>query len=112
VTENGVATDDDEVRQRYLIEHIHELEKARQDGYDIRGYFHWTLVDNFEWSSGYTQKYGLYSLDRDSHQIVPKPSAMLYKSIIADHLSQEGGDSNSVGNQDSTTTNLMELPVR
>jgi beta-glucosidase len=51
----------------------------------VRGYFHWSLVDNFEWSEGWHLQFGLYELDRSTGQRHARPSAELYRQIIADH---------------------------
>ena len=51
----------------------------------MRGYFHWTLVDNFEWAEGYNAKFGLYSLNVETRELLPKPSAELYRKYIAEH---------------------------
>lgn len=75
VTENGIATDDDKRRIAYIDGALAALRKAKADGIDIRGYFHWSLLDNFEWTAGYTQKFGLVSVDRKSFTRIPKPSA-------------------------------------
>ncbi len=56
-----------------------------QQGYDVRGYFHWSLVDNFEWSEGWHLRFGLYQLDEATQQRIPRPSAEIYRQIIADN---------------------------
>ena len=56
-----------------------------QQGYDVRGYFHWSLVDNFEWSEGWHLRFGLYELDRATGERHARPSAELYRQIIADN---------------------------
>jgi beta-glucosidase/6-phospho-beta-glucosidase/beta-galactosidase len=64
ITENGIADADDDQRPGYLVQHLAVLEDAIADGVaDVRGYYHWSLVDNFEWSSGYYPKFGLFSFD-------------------------------------------------
>lgn len=63
VTENGVATPDGTFRARYIISHLRELLRAIRDGYDVRGYLHWSLIDNFEWVEGFKQRFGLYTVD-------------------------------------------------
>jgi beta-glucosidase len=63
VTENGIADASDSQRSRYVVEHVEALERARTDGADIRGYLHWTLMDNFEWIRGYGPKFGLLQVD-------------------------------------------------
>lgn len=75
VTENGIATDDDTRRVAYIDGALAALQKAKADGVDIRGYFHWSLLDNFEWTAGYAQKFGLVAVDRKTFVRTPKPSA-------------------------------------
>jgi beta-glucosidase len=63
ITENGVATMDEELRQKYLSEHLSALAEAIGKQVDVRGYFYWSLIDNFEWSEGMTKRFGLVSVD-------------------------------------------------
>jgi beta-glucosidase len=63
VTENGVADTAGDKRGRYLAQHMDALERASRDGVDVRGYMHWSLMDNFEWEQGYAAKFGLFSVD-------------------------------------------------
>ncbi len=81
ITENGVGTDDDAKRREYLTAHVHQVALARREGWDVRGYFFWSLVDNFEWARGYDVRYGLYALDPESGALVPKPSAALFRDL-------------------------------
>lgn len=85
VLENGTADarDDDRLRQRLLVEHVREMWLARRDGVDVRGYFHWSLVDNFEWAEGFDARFGLVRVDyRDGFRRTPRKSAELYSRII------------------------------
>ncbi len=75
VTENGIATDDDSRRIAYIDAALTSLREAKAEGIDIRGYFHWSLLDNFEWTAGYAQKFGLVAVDRLTFRRTPKPSA-------------------------------------
>jgi beta-glucosidase len=75
VTENGIATDDDTRRVAYIDGALAALRQAKADGVDVRGYFHWSLLDNFEWTAGYAQKFGLVTVDRKTFARTPKPSA-------------------------------------
>ena len=63
VTENGMADHTGERRPYYLQSHLYAVEQARAKGADVRGYFHWSLLDNFEWAEGYEPKFGLFSVD-------------------------------------------------
>jgi beta-glucosidase len=86
VTENGIATNDDARRVAYIADALDELRKARADGVDIRGYFHWSLLDNFEWTSGYEQRFGLIAVNRQTFERTPKPSAYYLGSIAKKDL--------------------------
>jgi beta-glucosidase len=75
VTENGMATDDDEARIAYTSAALEGLESCIDDGIDLRGYIHWTLLDNFEWNAGYSKTFGLIAVDRGTFARSVKPSA-------------------------------------
>ncbi|SNT01473.1 aryl-beta-glucosidase [Sphingomonas laterariae] len=75
VTENGVATEDDALRVRYIDGAIGSLRAAMREGVDVRGYIHWSLLDNFEWLFGYGPKFGLVAVDRATQTRTIKPSA-------------------------------------
>ena len=81
ITENGVEDEDDTFRPKYLIQHIHQMWRAVNFNWPIRGYYHWTLVDNFEWERGWSQRFGLWELDRETQARRKRPSADLYKAI-------------------------------
>lgn len=75
VTEHGCATEDDS-RRIYLIENaLKGVFDCMRDGIDVRGYLHWSLLDNYEWFYGYVPKFGLVSVDRTTFERSPKPSA-------------------------------------
>ncbi len=63
ITENGIPDHDDDIRPRAIACHLAEAWKAVEDGVDLRGYYYWTLVDNFEWAAGWSLRFGLYGLD-------------------------------------------------
>jgi beta-glucosidase len=81
VTENGIATTDDLVRQRYLRAVLEQVLVAVRDGVDVRGYYHWTNMDNFEWARGYSAKFGLIEVDRKTLKRKPRESARMYARI-------------------------------
>lgn len=81
VTENGIATNNDAQRVRYLISYIKAMAEAMEAGADIKGYFHWSLLDNFEWAYGFGPKFGLFAVDFKTQKRTPKPSANLYRQI-------------------------------
>lgn len=87
ITENGVAADDDRRRIAFLDRSLASLSRARAKGADIRGYFHWTLLDCFEWLHGYTRQFGLVAVDRQTFKRTPKPSAWHYARLIAQQRS-------------------------
>jgi beta-glucosidase len=90
ITENGVEDYDDHMRPRYLAQHIHQVWRAVNFNWPVKGYFYWTLVDNFEWERGWTQRFGLYALDVETQKRAKRPSADLYAEICkANALSSE-----------------------
>jgi beta-glucosidase len=83
ITENGIATSDDAVRAKYLTDILANVHGAIEDGVDVRGYFHWTNTDNFEWARGYTVHFGLIGVDRKTLERTMRPSGKLYAGIAA-----------------------------
>jgi len=92
ITENGAAFDDvvspdgaihDQQRIDYLHDHIAAVRAAIEAGVDVRGYFAWSLLDNFEWSFGYDRRFGLIRVDYDTLQRTWKDSAYWYRDVIA-----------------------------
>ncbi|HEY2551477.1 MAG TPA: GH1 family beta-glucosidase [Streptosporangiaceae bacterium] len=92
ITENGCSTADsvapdgtvdDQPRIRYLDGHIRAVHDAISSGVDVRGYFTWTLTDNFEWSEGFHQRFGLVHVDFESQRRTPKASFGWYRDLIA-----------------------------
>jgi beta-glucosidase len=75
VTENGLGHDDDSRRIAYVREALEGVGRCLADGLDVRGYFYWSLLDNFEWALGYMPRFGLVSVDRTTFVRTPKPSA-------------------------------------
>ncbi|OJU99516.1 MAG: hypothetical protein BGO12_06000 [Verrucomicrobia bacterium 61-8] len=89
ITENGIATSNDSKRIWYLQNHLHEIGRAIQDGYDVRGYFTWSLADNYEWHWGYTATFGLSHMDPETKDRILKPSANWFSDVIKDHHTVE-----------------------
>ncbi len=92
VTENGAAFDDaadesgfvrDDDRTAYLAEHIAAVAAARERGADVRGYFAWSLMDNFEWAEGYAKRFGIVHVDYATQKRTPKQSALWFRDAIA-----------------------------
>lgn len=81
VTENGIGDEADRLRPRYLLTHLRQLWRAVNFNWDVRGYFHWSLVDNFEWERGWTHRFGLYAVDTATQVRTPRPSAGLYAEV-------------------------------
>ncbi|MDB5769289.1 MAG: glycoside hydrolase family 1 [Collimonas fungivorans] len=76
VTENGIATNDDARRIAYIDAAVSEVQDCLAEGIDVRSYIHWSLLDNFEWTSGYGQHFGLVEVDFNTFKRTPKPSAL------------------------------------
>jgi len=81
VTEHGVGTEDDTIRAWLIPAALEELKKAIDDGVPVKGYVHWSLLDNFEWIFGYKPKFGLVAVDRQTFRRTPKPSAAVLGAI-------------------------------
>jgi len=84
ITENGIPSGDDARRERFLVDHLHAVWQAIQEGMPIQGYYFWSLIDNFEWHEGYDPEYrfGLYAVDFDSQERTLRDSGRLYREII------------------------------
>ena len=91
ITENGVAQDDgpdreailnDDERIAYVSETLRHVRRAMDDGIDVRGYYLWSLMDNFEWSAGFAARFGLYYTDYEKMELIPKKSAGWYRDVI------------------------------
>jgi beta-glucosidase len=85
ITENGCSTDDviqDTARIDYLDGHLTALHRAIAEGVDVRGYFVWSLLDNFEWAEGYSQRFGLVRVDFGTQARTPRDSFAWLRSIL------------------------------
>ncbi|PIX47163.1 MAG: hypothetical protein COZ54_01965 [Anaerolineae bacterium CG_4_8_14_3_um_filter_59_70] len=94
VTENGVPAPDgldfdgrvrDERRIRYLKNHIAQVQRAISDGVPVKGYFHWSLMDNFEWALGYGQRFGLVYVDFETQKRTIKDSGKWFADVIREN---------------------------
>jgi beta-glucosidase len=92
ITENGCSAADeltsdgrieDTDRVMYLRNHLTHLQRAASEGYPIKGYFLWSLLDNFEWADGYSKRFGLHYVDYNTQARTPKLSAAWYREVIA-----------------------------
>jgi beta-glucosidase len=81
ITENGLPDHDDDLRPAFLVQHLRVLWQAIQYCLDVRGYYHWSFVDNFEWGEGYRMKFGLYGLDAETQARDVRRSALLYRDV-------------------------------
>ncbi len=86
IIENGLADKEDKYREQFIKDHLFYVHKAMQEGADVRGYFHWSLLDNFEWAEGWEAKFGLFEVDRKTFERKARPSANAYAKIC-----EEGG---------------------
>ncbi|HEX9338867.1 MAG TPA: family 1 glycosylhydrolase, partial [Pseudonocardiaceae bacterium] len=91
ITENGAAFEDkpdadgyvaDDDRTEYLAEHLRAVASAISEGADVRGYFAWSLLDNFEWAYGYDKRFGIVRVDYETLERTPKQSALWYRDTI------------------------------
>jgi len=105
ITENGAAFYDppkpldggveDPLRVHYFREHLRAAHRALQRGVNLRGYFAWSLLDNFEWSLGYAKRFGLVHVDYETLRRTPKASARFYAEVIRTQGAELGGVSSA-----------------
>ena len=81
ITENGLADAKDKKRTKFIIDHLKWVHKAIEEGVDVRGYFHWSLMDNFEWARGFKMRFGLIEIDYKTLKRIPRPSSKIYTEI-------------------------------
>lgn len=81
ITENGLADADDSRRKLFLKRYLWAVSKAISEGIDVRGYFYWSLLDNFEWNEGYEPRFGLYHVDYKTQKRTARPSSMYLKAV-------------------------------
>jgi beta-glucosidase len=82
VTENGIGTDDDNQRISFIKTALEGVQRCLDDGLDIRGYYYWSFLDNFEWLFGYKPRFGLVEVDRTTQKRKTKDSLKFYQEII------------------------------
>lgn len=83
ITENGLADATDEKRTQFIKEHLFWVRQAMEEGADVRGYFYWSLLDNFEWDKGFWPRFGLVEIDYETLERKPRKSFYAYKEIIS-----------------------------
>ncbi|MCK4891234.1 MAG: family 1 glycosylhydrolase, partial [Candidatus Pacebacteria bacterium] len=81
ITENGLADKKDQKREKFIKEHLRCIHKAIENGVDIKGYMHWSLIDNFEWIDGYGPRFGLVEMDYKTMKTKIRSSAIAYAKI-------------------------------
>jgi beta-glucosidase len=81
VTENGIATEDEDLRTEFLLSHLRALGEAVQNGVPILGYFYWSLLDNFEWAEGTGPRFGLAAVEFATQERRPRPAARVYAAV-------------------------------
>src|SRR5258708_37317416 len=81
----------DEERRAYIESHIRASADAIDQGVDVRGYFVWSLLDNFEWAAGYTKRFGIYYVDYQTQARILKRSGFWYKDLAAAFYRTHGG---------------------
>lgn len=82
ITECGIASTNDDRRNRFLIAYLQEVARAIRAGVNVRGFFYWSLIDNFEWHMGFEPRFGLVEVDYETLQRKIRPSALVYTDII------------------------------
>lgn len=97
VTESGIAAENGRRRAEHIVRSLEQIARAREEGVDVRGYYHWSLMDNFEWALGYTPRFGLYRVDDGTYERTPTEGATLLgeiagaRRITAAQRSEYGG---------------------
>lgn len=82
ITECGIASTNDDRRNRFLITYLHEVYRAIKAGINVKGFFYWSLIDNFEWHRGFDPRFGLIEIDYLTFKRHIRPSALVYTDII------------------------------
>ncbi|MFH1671169.1 MAG: glycoside hydrolase family 1 protein [Candidatus Portnoybacteria bacterium] len=85
ITENGLADKDDTKREKFIKDHLEWTAKAIKEGVDVRGYFYWSLLDNFEWDKGFWPRFGLIEVDFKTMERKIRPSAFKYTKICKEN---------------------------
>jgi beta-glucosidase len=82
ITENGIADAKDDRRDLFIRRYLFALAQARKEGCDVRGYFYWSLMDNFEWAEGFDMKFGLYQVDFQNQKRELREGAQSFVRVI------------------------------
>ncbi|MGQ9645104.1 MAG: glycoside hydrolase family 1 protein [Thermodesulfobacteriota bacterium] len=86
ITENGIATRDDQKKIKFIKAHVDAFEKCLENGIDVRGYFYWSLIDNYEWLRGFDKRFGLYRVDFITFERKRTSAATYYSYLINKNL--------------------------
>jgi len=89
IMENGLADANDKYRGQFIKDHLHHVSQAITDGVDVRGYLHWSLMDNYEWLHGYAPRFGLVEIDYTTLERIPRKSFYVYKKLIEESKEAE-----------------------
>ena len=90
VTENGIATEDDQRRIEFIQRAIWGVRRCIADDIPVKGYFYWSFIDNYEWQKAYSMKFGLVAADRNTQKRTPKPSLTFLGSMRNQTTTQSG----------------------
>jgi len=82
ITENGIADDSDTRRAKFIEDHLLVLNKMISEGMNIKGYFYWSLIDNFEWAHGFEKRFGLYYVDYSTQERTLREGSRKYIEIM------------------------------
>ena len=85
ITENGVADDKDSIREEFIQKYLYAISMSIKEGKNVRGYFYWSLMDNFEWAFGYDMKFGLYKVDFETQLRELREGSKALINIIESH---------------------------
>ena len=99
ITENGIADDKDDRRSLFIKRYLYALFKTIEEGYDIQGYFYWSLMDNFEWAEGYMMKFGLYDVDFNTQKRTLRYGSQSFVDIVNQQNADKRGYIVSVGDE-------------
>jgi len=90
IAENGIADSRDKYRTWFIVSHLNNALRAmKEDGLNVIGYLHWSLIDNLEWASGFSKRFGLIYVDMNTKKRYPRPSAYVYRDIVKNNAIPE-----------------------
>jgi len=82
ITENGIADEIDDRRHLWIRRYLYAVSKAIKDGYPVKGYFYWSLLDNFEWAEGYLMRFGLYEVDFETQKRTLRDGSKYFQKVV------------------------------